>query len=631
MARNLDKPIYPTDWNNTPDPLDAKVWDVLVSNFWVPEKIPLSNDIKSWESLREHEKEAVKKVFAGLTLLDTIQGEYGAPSIMKHVQERTAGTPDGSQELACLSNIQFMEAFRGDTLVLTDQGWLPISQVTLDTLVAQYTDNNEIEFVHPTAITAPFTAGVSWEFSGAHGRGRQVVTQGHRLVWKNQDGELVDILARDAAVALAMGKADSSSVVLAPRGGSGEINIEQAVLVLLYQMFFDGKTSRVRCADGVAAREISQLCDKFGTQCEIVEEAGSSPSVIISGVIESVSLRRVLPLGQTCSNDFLSVVERVKIFVGMDNMQLGFGTVDAALDAVACATAAGVAAHFIPHEDSGAAVAFDTATDYPAQELNVTPHEELVAMFCIQVPSTKLVTFNPGANRDQAATPVISGNCVHAKSYSSIFMTLISSLESDEVLHWAVTDEYMRAKQDIIRQCYDDTNELHVRAASVLLESFLFYSGFYLPLYLSAHGKLTNTADIIRLILRDEQVHGYYIGYHYQKLVEKLDDQAREEQEQWVYDLLLKLYDNEIGYTQSIYDDLKLTEDVKRFLRYNANKALNNLGYEQMFPTEETNVSPAVLTALSTHVSETHDFFSGSGSSYVMGKAEATDDEDWIL
>ncbi len=26
---------------------------------------------------------------------------------------------------------------------------------------------------------------------------------------------------------------------------------------------------------------------------------------------------------------------------------------------------------------------------------------------------------------------------------------------------------------------------------------------------------------------------------------------------------------------------------------------------------------------------ENHDFFSGSGSSYVIGKAEATEDEDW--
>ena len=45
----------------------------------------------------------------------------------------------------------------------------------------------------------------------------------------------------------------------------------------------------------------------------------------------------------------------------------------------------------------------------------------------------------------------------------------------------------------------------------------MFYSGFYLPMYWSAHAKLTNTTDLIRLIIRDEAVHGYYIGYKYQR------------------------------------------------------------------------------------------------------------------
>ena len=60
------------------------------------------------------------------------------------------------------------------------------------------------------------------------------------------------------------------------------------------------------------------------------------------------------------------------------------------------------------------------------------------------------------------------------------------------------------------------------KVASTLLESFLFYSGFYLPMYWSSRAKLTNTADLIRLIIRDEAVHGYYIGYKYQKGLEKL-------------------------------------------------------------------------------------------------------------
>ena len=48
-----------------------------------------------------------------------------------------------------------------------------------------------------------------------------------------------------------------------------------------------------------------------------------------------------------------------------------------------------------------------------------------------------------------------------------------------------------------------------------------------------------------------------------------------------------------------------------------------------LFPAEACDVNPAILAALSPNADENHDFFSGSGSSYVMGKAEETDDEDW--
>ena len=54
------------------------------------------------------------------------------------------------------------------------------------------------------------------------------------------------------------------------------------------------------------------------------------------------------------------------------------------------------------------------------------------------------------------------------------------------------------------------------KAASVFLESFLFYSGFYAPLYFLGHNRLNNVAEIIKLILRDESVHGTYIGYKFQ-------------------------------------------------------------------------------------------------------------------
>ena len=94
---------------------------------------------------------------------------------------------------------------------------------------------------------------------------------------------------------------------------------------------------------------------------------------------------------------------------------------------------------------------------------------------------------------------------------------------------------------------------------------------------------------------------------------------------------MFDLYENEIKYTQELYDSVGWSEDVKSFLHYNANKALMNLGYEALFPDSITQVSPEILSALSPDANENHDFFSGSGSSYVIGKAVSTEDDDWLF
>ena len=218
---------------------------------------------------------------------------------------------------------------------------------------------------------------------------------------------------------------------------------------------------------------------------------------------------------------------------------------------------------------------------------------------------------------------------VHARSYSSIFSTLISTAEIDEAFRWSEENENLQRKARIILDYYRGDDPEKRKVASTMLESFLFYSGFYAPMYWSSHAKLTNTADLIRLIIRDEAVHGYYIGYKYQLAVRESSPERQTELKEYTFDLLMELYDNEEQYTEDLYDELGLTEDVKKFLRYNANKALMNLGYEALFPADAVAVNPAILASLSPNADENHDFFSGSGSSYVMGTAEATQDEDW--
>jgi ribonucleoside-diphosphate reductase beta chain len=218
---------------------------------------------------------------------------------------------------------------------------------------------------------------------------------------------------------------------------------------------------------------------------------------------------------------------------------------------------------------------------------------------------------------------------VHAQSYSNIFSTLCSSKEIDAAFEWSEQNVHLQRKAALVSEHYAGSDPYKRKIASVFLESFLFYSGFYLPMKWSSRGLLTNTADMIRLIIRDEAVHGYYIGYKFQKMTAKLSQEERDELREWANDFLYTLYENEMAYTEEMYRELGWVEDVSAFLCYNGNKALMNLGFDPIFPDDMTNVDPAIIASLAPNSGENHDFFSGSGSSYVIGKVEATRDDDW--
>src|SRR5699024_3270355 len=102
---------------------------------------------------------------------------------------------------------------------------------------------------------------------------------------------------------------------------------------------------------------------------------------------------------------------------------------------------------------------------------------------------------------------------------------------------------HLQEKARILTRYYRGDDPLKKKIASVFLESFLFYSGFYLPFYYSSRGKLTNTADIIRLILRDESVHGFYIGYKFQQAFAKQTAERQEELRTYAYEMLMELYE----------------------------------------------------------------------------------------
>lgn len=637
------------NWNNVEDNKDKEIWDRLTGNFWLPEKVPVSNDIPTWNQLDEQHQKLIMRVFTGLTMLDTIQGSLGAPSMIDD-----AITP---HEEAVYTNIAFMEAFAAGTQLLTDTGWKNIESITSSDLVAQYDpETNTTSFTHPT-IVPPHYSDEVYEIASGNGNARQIVSGGHRVyfeekVKKNtecQDWQPAVVEARDLHK-INLNTAHRRFRSAAPAApGEGLTDLDRMLIAInadgsIRGERYTGEITGTIPTSFTFAKErkierFLNLADSLGWKVTELPSHDSRRHFNLAVPVEHVADRSKLfthwwNLTEKSSTWCHEFIEENGRWDG-HSLKGGYGVTFYTTrkeDSDFFVAAAQLAGH-----RSRTTVRVDDRSDTFADSYitNVTWSKDTVGaqsmqvrkvepqmVYCVQVPTTFLVTRN-------GESPVISGNCVHAKSYSNIFMTLASTPQINDAFEWSENNEALQYKAQLIMERYDGIDPLKKKIASTLLESFLFYSGFFLPLWLSAHSKLTNTADIIRLIIRDEAVHGYYIGYKYQQAVSTLPAPQRDKYKLFTFDLLQDLYDNETRYTADLYDTVGLTEKVLPFLRYNANKALNNLGYEHLFPTDQARPEPAIMASLAPDANENHDFFSGSGSSYVIGVSEDTSDDDW--
>lgn len=210
---------------------------------------------------------------------------------------------------------------------------------------------------------------------------------------------------------------------------------------------------------------------------------------------------------------------------------------------------------------------------------------------------------------------------IHAKSYSTIFTTVATTSEIDEIFEWASNNEQLQFKAKIIDANYrklDNENappeDVYMAlASSVMLETFLFYSGFFLPLWLCGQGQMVASCDIIKKIVADESIHGVFVGLLAQEIFNKFDAKKKNKIKDNLFKLMDVLYENELKYTDHVYSDVGLTGEVKEYIRYNGNKALMNLGFEPRFEVGEVN--PIVLNGLNVETTQ-HDFFSKKSTNY---------------
>lgn len=571
------------NWNDIPDPVDLDVWNRLVNNFWIDTKIPLSNDIPTWETLTPLEKETTKKIFAGLTLLDTIQSKEGAPSLMKD-----ARTP---HEEAVLANLCFMEAVHAKSYSSIFSTLC--SSQEINELFRWARENPHLQkkaeligkFYHGEDPIMKKAASVFLEsflfYSGFY----------LPFYWASRakltnTADIIRLIVRDECLT-------ADHEVLTPKGFIPVSEVNMSTILAQWNTS-DLKLDWVK---PLAVKEHRDLpCfEIYNYHRTFIHKSTAKHRLYV----------------EKLSNTGLWTQHKMKV------------------------------EDFISREQSKF-FRFVSALNHEFEVIRTMTEEERTAIRAyLSTPSNK----RTGSLWDFADLDKIS------KSWAIDFLDIV--YESG----WFQTEFKYRVKNsqrkgfirnpnlrdlDFIQALLfmtDKTATLKVMNRSVLNVLNYSHTSFNrlsiraIPDQRTYSITVPSTYFVTRcqgtMTLTGNSIHGYYIGYKFQQAFRELSPEKQQEYKDRIMDLMLELYDNEIQYTQSLYDELGWTEDVKKFLHYNANKALMNLGFDPLFPKDACNVSPEILAALDPSGNETHDFFSGNGASYVIGKAEETLDEDW--
>lgn len=562
----LEEPI---NWNRIEDPKDLEVWNRLINNFWIPEKIPLSNDIPSWNTLTDEEKLTTVRVFAGLTLLDTIQAKVGAISLIPD-----AITP---HEAAVYSDISLMEALHAksyssifSTLISTSEideafRWSKENehlQRKARIILSYYHGNDpEKKKIASTLLESfLFYSGFFMPFWWASKAKLTNTADIIRLILRDEaltdDHELLTPFGW-----VNISEVDENTTIAQYNKDDGTIEFVKPVKVSHHH---EDRTWLFESSDGKVRQSVSPHHrmyverDKNPVVIEadnLTNSALSDVSFRLSGtkvdsgngfvftdysadeveLIEGLS-RDLASLSLSGLNGALTYLESVigrEIAIG-DSITNVSTKHKSTVDWIQAACALlGYTASYRTEKDN-------SDSDLYRVRISRNPHHSSCGgssvtrtengpaeVYCVQVPSTFLVTRNQGS-------VTITGNCVH----------------------------------------------------------------------------------------------GYYIGYKFQIAYNNSTPERQKELYDFTVNMVHDLMENEIKYTESLYDGLGLTEYVKPYLKYNANKALNNLGFEGIYSPEESQPPMQILASLNPAGEENTDFFSGVPT-YVMGDVESTTDDDW--
>lgn len=517
--RDTDDNYKAINWNQVNDMLDKMTWEKLVEQFWTDTRIPISNDKDDWRKLTEAEKTMIGRVFGGLTLLDTLQSQDGV-SVLK-------GDVLTQHEEAVLNNISFMECLTADSKVLVkNKGWKSVKDVDEGDFILQYNSEKKMNEFGRILETSSHTPEKIYRIYNEDKKIDIKMSKGHRIVFRNLDKDIDEVMTAEEFFKLDssertkfafMNKVDFTSEGIE----KDESDIRTLKLVTIKGLI-SRKTIKVKKIDeGIelhykgndiySYKEFREIMTLKGWKVKSDSVKNSVKAIVTDSrdiVFINSPIHEVLELERLGKMELIDIAESLsgwvrevenpkvmsnfkreeKFFQSSNKSELVFfETLMNILNA--------------KYRKEGNKVYLEKLTTHTDKyllanglEYTIYDNKDKEKVYGIRVPSTFIYV------KTGLGETMVTGNSMHAKSYSSIFSTLNTPAEIDEIFEWTNNNQFIQFKAKAISEIYENGSALQKKAASVMLESFLFYSGFYAPLYYLGINKMPNVAEVIRLI-----------------------------------------------------------------------------------------------------------------------------------
>lgn len=191
----------------------------------------------------------------------------------------------------------------------------------------------------------------------------------------------------------------------------------------------------------------------------------------------------------------------------------------------------------------------------------------------------------------------ISQEGMHNQSYQYMIETIIPGDRRSAVYDFWRTDKVLRDRCEYIASCYqryiDDPspeNYFTTLLADYLLEGLYFYNGFIFFYNLASRMLMPGSADIFKMINRDELSHV--------RLFQKLLPEAMATfpySEDYIYEMFDRAVQYECGWTNHIVgnDILGITEQsTEIYTKYLANNRLKAIGLKPLYTGDRYKKSP---------------------------------------